>query len=108
MRRIDRYWKRCAAGVMAALTLMLGQGTMQSFAMNAQVVTSPNKIIVQDETQNTDDQNNNGTQNVVSKAEVAGFGEVSTPVTDSSSYFVKPDQGKRRTCTGMADHTSGL
>lgn len=89
MRRIDRYWKRCAAGVMAALTLMLGQGTMQSFAMNAQVVTSPNKIIVQDETQNTDDQNNNGTQNVVSKAEVAGFGEVSTPVTDSSSYFGK-------------------
>ena len=73
MRRIDRYWKRCAAGVMAALTLMLGQGTMQSFAMNAKVVTSPNKIIVQDETQNTDDQNNNGTQNVVSKAEVAGF-----------------------------------
>ena len=89
MRRIDRYWKRCAAGVMAALTLMLGQGTMQSFAMNAKVVTSPNKIIVQDETQNTDDQNNNGTQNVVSKAEVAGFGEVSTPVTDSSSYFGK-------------------
>ena len=89
MRRIDRYWKCCAAGVMAALTLMLGQGTMQSFAMNAQVVTSPNKIIVQDETQNTDDQNNNGTQNVVSKAEVAGFGEVSTPVTDSSSYFGK-------------------
>ena len=89
MRRIDRYWKRCATGVMAALTLMLGQGTMQSFAMNAQVVTSPNKIIVQDETQNTDDQNNNGTQNVVSKAEVAGFGEVSTPVTDSSSYFGK-------------------
>ena len=62
MRRIDRYWKRCAAGMMAALTLMLGQGTMQSFAMNAQVVTSPNKIIVQDETQNTDDQNNNRTQ----------------------------------------------
>ena len=46
MRRIDRYWKRCAAGMMVALTLMLGQGTMQSFAMNAQVVTSPNKIIV--------------------------------------------------------------
>ena len=57
MRRIDRYWKRCAAGVMAALTLMLGQGTMQSFAMNAKVVTSPNKIIVQDETQNVMDLN---------------------------------------------------
>ena len=56
--------------------------------MNAKVVTSPNKIIVQDETQNTDDQNNNGTQNVVSKAKVAGFGEVSTPVTDSSSCLL--------------------
>lgn len=89
MRRIDRYWKRCAAGVMAAVTLMLGQGTMQSFAMNAQVVTSPNKIIVQDETQNTGNQGNTGTQTAAVKAEVAGFGEVSTPVTDSSSYFGK-------------------
>ena len=77
MRRIDRYWKRCATGVMAALTLMLDKVTMHP-CHERQVVTSPNKIIVQDETQNTDDQNNNGTQNVVSKAEVAGFGEVST------------------------------
>ena len=90
MRRIDRYWKRCAAGMMAALTLMLGQGTMQSFAMNAQVVTSPNKIIVQDETQNTDDQNNNRTQNVVSKAEVAGFGEVNP----EKAYLVNAFAGR--------------
>ena len=145
MRRIDRYWKRCAAGVMAAVTLMLGQGGMQSFAMNAQTITSPNKIIVQDETQNTGSQANTSNQTAVSKAEVVGFGEVSTPVTDSSSYFGKgkltllanhdtaaqqlaaiietgegglivvdggwtdkPDQGERRTCSGMADHTSGL
>ena len=89
MRRIDRYWKRCAAGVMAAVTLMLGQGGMQSFAMNAQTITSPNKIIVQDETQNTGSQANTSNQTAVSKAEVVGFGEVSTPVTDSSSYFGK-------------------
>ena len=130
MRRIDRYWKRCGACLLAAVTLMLGQGTMQSYAMNAQVINSPDRIVVQDENKNTGNQNNTNTQTVTTKAEVAGFGEVSTPVTDSSSYFgkgrltllanhrsrrrldrqyrlcIKSDQGKRRTCSGMADHTS--
>lgn len=49
MRRIDRYWKRCGACLLAAVTLMLGQGTMQSYAMNAQVINSPDRIVVQDE-----------------------------------------------------------
>ena len=89
MRRIDRYWKRCGACLLAAVTLMLGQGTMQSYAMNAQVINSPDRIVVQDENKNTGNQNNTNTQTVASKAEVAGFGEVSTPVTDSSSYFGK-------------------
>ena len=89
MRRIDRYWKRCGACLLAAVTLMLGQGTMQSYAMNAQVINSPDRIVVQDENKNTGNQNNTNTQTVTTKAEVAGFGEVSTPVTDSSSYFGK-------------------
>lgn len=77
------------ACLLAAVTLMLGQGTMQSYAMNAQVINSPDRIVVQDENKNTGNQNNTNTQTVTTKAEVAGFGEVSTPVTDSSSYFGK-------------------
>ena len=68
---------------------MLGQGTMQSYAMNAQVINSPDRIVVQDENKNTGNQNNTNTQTVTTKAEVAGFGEVSTPVTDSSYLFWK-------------------
>ena len=41
------------------------------------------------ENKNTGNQNNTNTQTVTTKAEVAGIGEVSTPVTDSSSYFGK-------------------
>ena len=37
------------ACLLAAVTLMLGQGTMQSYAMNAQVINSPDRIVVQDE-----------------------------------------------------------
>lgn len=54
-----------------------------------QVINSPDRIVVQDENKNTGNQNNTNTQTVTTKAEVAGFGEVSTPVTDSSSYFGK-------------------
>ena len=37
MRRIDRYWKRCAAGMMAALMLMTaGEGGFTSFAAQPQ------------------------------------------------------------------------
>ena len=45
MRRIDRYWKRCAAGMMAALMLMTaGEGGFTSFA--AQSLNSPSKIVI--------------------------------------------------------------
>ena len=67
MRRIDRYWKRCGACLLAAVTLMLGQGTMQSYAMNAQVINSPDRIVVQDENKNTGNQNNTNTQTVTTK-----------------------------------------
>lgn len=71
MRRIDRYWKRCGACLLAAVTLMLGQGTMQSYAMNAQVINSPDRIVVQDENKNTGNQNNTNTQTVTTKARFA-------------------------------------
>lgn len=59
MTRIDRYWKRAAAGLMAAAMLMVwGNGTqLESFAMTGtqpfqksgeQVLSSPGQIIISD------------------------------------------------------------
>ena len=82
MTRIDRYWKRCAAGMMAALLLMTaGEGSFTSFG--AQSLNSPSKIVI------SSSQTEGGSDQAVqsSPAVTAAFGSVSTPVTDSSSYF---------------------
>ena len=132
MTRIDRYWKRAAAGLMAAAMLMVwGNGTqLESFAMTGtqpfqksgeQVLSSPGQIIISDgqagngaqnasETniqaigqgaqpvlqgvQITSDGSQSASQAGASSAsvpagdvQIAAFGDVSTPVVDSSSYF---------------------
>ena len=82
MRRIDRYWKRCAAGMMAALMLMTaGEGGFTSFA--AQSLNSPSKIVIS----NTQTQEGNASALQSAPVTTAAFGTVNTPVTDASSYF---------------------
>lgn len=82
MRRIDRYWKRCAAGMMAALMLMTaGEGGFTSFA--AQSLNSPSKIVIS----NTQTQEGNVSALQSAPVTTAAFGTVTTPVTDASSYF---------------------
>lgn len=82
MRRIDRYWKRCAAGMMAALMLMTaGEGGFTSFA--AQSLNSPSKIVIS----NTQTQEGNASALQSAPITTAAFGTVNTPVTDASSYF---------------------
>ena len=82
MRRIDRYWKRCAAGMMAALMLMTaGEGGFTSFA--AQSLNSPSKIVIS----NTQTQEGNASALQSAPVTTAAFGTGNTPVTDASSYF---------------------
>lgn len=115
MIRIDRYWKRAAAGLLTATMLLAGGGRLQmeSFAMAAQpfkgqALTSPSKIIVADEGGSQEVQNGmvQATQNVTiqeaqngmaqtdqngtaqtSGYKTAAFGEVTTPVVDASTLF---------------------
>ena len=82
MRRIDRYWKRCAAGMMAALMLMTaGEGGFTSFA--AQSLNSPSKIVIS----NTQTQEGNASALQSAPETTAAYGTVKTTVTDASSYF---------------------
>ena len=81
MRRIDRYWKRCAAGMMAALMLMTaGEGGFTSFGPEPQF---PFKIV--DQAIQTQEGNVSASQSA--PVTTAAFGTVTTPVTDASSYF---------------------
>lgn len=133
--RIDRYWKRSAAGLLAMMMLMMAGGRMDSFAMTdsqpfktqGQALTSPDKIIIKDDQdkgqsaqsagqtvliesaktgqstqtagngQETVTQTTNQTVSsqaaaasqpvIQAKAQIARFGEVSTPKTDTTSLF---------------------
>ena len=93
MKRIDRYWKRMAIGLMFALTLMIGDEVFESFAMPqeptaaSQSLTSPGKIIVEDETKKQETAADPNVPAVLSTAQTAAFGSVTTPVTDSTSLF---------------------
>lgn len=91
--RIDRYWKQATAGLLTALILMTTGGVPESFGMTGsqpftvqeQSLSSPDKIIIHEEQQGS--QSNGDIPVVPSKAEIAAFGAVSTPVTDSGSMF---------------------
>lgn len=97
MKRIDRYWKPMTVGLMAAVLLMTGQNgfQMESFAMTEskpfaaqeQSLTSPGKIIIEKETQSQTSTADPSLPPVLSTAQTAAFGSVTTPVTDSSSLF---------------------
>lgn len=95
--RIDRYWKRSAAGLLTAVILMTAGGVPESFAMTGsqpftaqgQTLASPDKIIIREEPQNsqTTGEGTAGIPVIQAKAEIAAIGAVSTPVTDSSAMF---------------------
>lgn len=94
MMRRENYWKHAAAGLMALVLAMAWPGTVQTRA-ETQALYSPGKIIVesssiqsgtvqtQAQNQAQTQTNNAGTGNV----EIAAFGSVSTPVTDSSTWL---------------------
>lgn len=139
--RIDRYWKQAAAGLLAMMLLMTAGSSMNSFAMTdsqpfkaqGQALTSPDKIIIKDDQDNSQSAQSNQAAAVIqpaqsggqaaeqsqtagqaagqttgqaadasagssqaaasdqpviqTKAQIAQFGEVSTPKTDASSLF---------------------
>ena len=116
MTRIDKYWKRSAAGLLAALMLMAGGRGMnfESFAMTSKTpfmeeaaLQSPGTLVINDgqaAVQASQDiltpvqigtdagqaqaaaQTGQGAASG-GTAQVMAFGAVSTPVTDSSSLF---------------------
>lgn len=92
--RLDRYWKRAAAGLLAIMMLTVSGGTMDSLAMpesqsfytQAQVLSSPDKIIIQEDTQPSQ-QGTEGQPVIQAKAQIVGFGEVMTSKTDTTALF---------------------
>lgn len=95
--RIDRYWKQAAAGLLAIMTLTMTGGNLDSLAMTnsqplkaqGQMLSSPDKIIIRDEGEAAQSsQAAAASQPVIqAKAQIAAFGEVTTPKTDSTSLF---------------------
>ena len=95
--RIDRYWKQAAAGLLAIMTLTMTGGNLDSLAMTnsqplkaqGQMLSSPDKIIIRDEGETAQSsQAAAASQPVIqAKAQIAAFGEVTTPKTDSTSLF---------------------
>lgn len=95
--RIDRYWKQAAAGLLAIMTLTMTGGNLDSLAMTnsqplkaqGQMLSSPDKIIIRDEGDNAQSsQAAAASQPVIqTKAQIAAFGEVTTPKTDTTSLF---------------------
>ena len=95
--RIDRYWKQAAAGLLAIMTLTMTGGNLDSLAMTnsqplkaqGQMLSSPDKIIIRDEGETAQSsQAVAASQPVIqAKAQIAAFGEVTTPKTDSTSLF---------------------
>lgn len=89
--RIDRYWKQAAAGLLAIMTLTMTGGNLDSLAMTnsqplkaqGQMLSSPDKIIIRDEGDNAQSfQAAAASQPVIqTKAQIAAFGEVTTPKT---------------------------
>lgn len=95
--RIDRYWKQAAAGLLAIMTLTMTGGNLDSLAMTnsqplkaqGQMLSSLDKIIIRDEGDNAQSsQAAAASQPVIqTKAQIAAFGEVTTPKTDTTSLF---------------------
>lgn len=95
--RIDKYWKQAAAGLLTIMVLTTAGGSLDSFAMPAsqpfkaqgQTLSSPDKIIITEEqgSGQSTQAAASGQPVIQTKAHIAGFGEVTTPKTDSSSMF---------------------
>ena len=95
--RIDRYWKQAAAGLLAIMTLdndrresgQLAMTNSQPLKAQGQMLSSPDKIIIRDEGETAQSsQAAAASQPVIqAKAQIAAFGEVTTPKTDSTSLF---------------------
>ena len=110
--RIDRYWKQAAAGLLAIMTLTMTGGNLDSLAMTnsqplkaqGQMLSSPDKIIIRDEGETAQSsQAAAASQPVIqAKAQIAAFGEVTTPKTDS--HF--PVRGRPSYHAGQPRHGS--
>ena len=97
MRRIEGYGRKMAAGLMAAVALMLGFNglRLESFAMTEttpfsakkQELSSIGTLIIPDETKTQETAADPNLPPVLSTAPTAAFGSVTTPVMDSSSLF---------------------
>ncbi len=97
MRRIEGYGRKMAAGLMAAVALMLGFNglRLESFAMTEttpfsakkQELSSIGTLIIPDETKTQETAADPNLPPVLSTVPTAAFGSVTTPVMDSSSLF---------------------
>ena len=78
--RIDRYWKQAAAGLLAMMLLMTAGSSMNSFAMTdsqpfkaqGQALTSPDKIIIKDDQDNSQSAQSNQAAAVIQPAQSGG------------------------------------